>query len=160
MQCACDMTDMYCIRNALQYITTAFQNKNPHVKLLTAQGNLLSSLSFRDQMTAKVSVLRYIPGSAPSCVTLVDRYPMTTLFWTPVYSYTSRIRRPPNQVCRTASFSGLEYFHQEIPLHTGSDCYKVVLLTDDRNLRVKAHANDQPVRDLPDFMKLLPRSTR
>lgn len=33
--------------------------------------------------------------------------------------------------------------------------YKVVLLTDDRNLRVKAHASDQPVRDIPSFMKLL-----
>ena len=33
--------------------------------------------------------------------------------------------------------------------------YKVVLLTDDRNLRVKAHANTLPVKDIPNFMKLL-----
>lgn len=30
---------------------------------------------------------------------------------------------------------------------------KVVLLTDDRNLRVKAYARDVPVRELPDFMR-------
>ncbi|XP_044755444.1 telomerase-binding protein EST1A [Coccinella septempunctata] len=30
---------------------------------------------------------------------------------------------------------------------------EVVLLTDDRNLRVKAHSTDVPVRELPDFMK-------
>lgn len=40
----------------------------------------------------------------------------------------------------------------------GSDGVKrlvreVVLLTDDRNLRVKALARDLPVRDLPAFMK-------
>lgn len=29
---------------------------------------------------------------------------------------------------------------------------EVVLLTDDRNLRVKAHARDVPVRELPDFV--------
>lgn len=39
------------------------------------------------------------------------------------------------------------------------DCYKVVLLTDDRNLRVKAHASDQPVKDIPNFMKLLTKRT-
>lgn len=30
---------------------------------------------------------------------------------------------------------------------------EVVLLTDDRNLRVKAYARDVPVRELPDFMR-------
>jgi len=35
-----------------------------------------------------------------------------------------------------------------------SEFYSVVLLTDDRNLRVKAHSNHLPVRDVPDFMKL------
>lgn len=29
----------------------------------------------------------------------------------------------------------------------------VVLLTDDRNLRVKALSRDVPVRELPDFMR-------
>jgi protein SMG6 len=29
----------------------------------------------------------------------------------------------------------------------------VVLLTEDRNLRVKALSNDLPVRELPDFIK-------
>ena len=33
--------------------------------------------------------------------------------------------------------------------------HKVVMLTGDRNLRVKAHANDLPVKDIPGFMKLL-----
>ena len=40
------------------------------------------------------------------------------------------------------------------------DYYSVVLLTDDRNLRVKALANSLPARDLPDFMKLLTPSTK
>ena len=43
-------------------------------------------------------------------------------------------------------------------LHSGvgsSTEYKVVMLTGDRNLRVKAHASDQPVKDIPNFMKLL-----
>lgn len=35
-----------------------------------------------------------------------------------------------------------------------SEFYSVVLLTDDRNLRVKAHSNHLPVRDVPAFMKL------
>lgn len=30
---------------------------------------------------------------------------------------------------------------------------EVVLLTEDRNLRVKAYARDVPVRELPDFMR-------
>ena len=33
--------------------------------------------------------------------------------------------------------------------------HTVVLLTDDRNLRVKAHAANIPVKDLSSFMKLL-----
>lgn len=36
-----------------------------------------------------------------------------------------------------------------------AEVYSVVLLTDDRNLRVKAHANNLPVRDIPAFMQLL-----
>ncbi len=34
------------------------------------------------------------------------------------------------------------------------ESYSVVLLTDDRNLRVKAHAAGLPVKDLPTFMTL------
>ena len=41
------------------------------------------------------------------------------------------------------------------------DYYSVVLLTDDRNLRVKALASGLPAKDLPNFMKLLtPFSTK
>ena len=33
--------------------------------------------------------------------------------------------------------------------------HSVVLLTDDRNLRVKSHASHMPVRSIPSFIKLL-----
>ena len=36
--------------------------------------------------------------------------------------------------------------------HLGGDFYSVVLLTDDRNLRVKALANSLPVKDMAAFM--------
>jgi len=32
------------------------------------------------------------------------------------------------------------------------NCYTVILLTDDRNLRVKAYAQDFPVKSLSEFM--------
>jgi len=35
---------------------------------------------------------------------------------------------------------------------TVENCFTVVLLTDDRNLRVKAHAQDFPVKGLSEFM--------
>ena len=42
------------------------------------------------------------------------------------------------------------------PCLGNSEFYSVVLLTDDRNLRVKAHASGLPVRDIPAFMRLVP----
>lgn len=49
--------------------------------------------------------------------------------------------------------------HMRCAIKDAVDYYSVVLLTDDRNLRVKALANSLPVRDLPEFMKLLTHST-
>ena len=51
-------------------------------------------------------------------------------------------------------------FHSKSLLAGKGEFYSVVLLTDDRNLRVKAHASNLPVKDIPAFMELFKTTRR
>ncbi|KAL5463785.1 hypothetical protein EMCRGX_G032719 [Ephydatia muelleri] len=97
-------------KQAIEYARTEILNKSSHIKLLTTQGSLLSSLQLKEEV-----------GEEASNDNLILRSSM--------------------------------YLHTKMDKGTkGVDFYSVVLLTDDRNLRVKALANSLPVKDMSAFM--------
>lgn len=84
-----------------------------------------------------------IPGPLGMCYT-----------WTPGYMcYTEYVC--PYGLSWVCPWPGYIYTYTRMYAGETSSSHKVVMLTGDRNLRVKAHANHQPVKDIPNFMALL-----
>lgn len=105
------------------------------VKVLTTRGSLLQTLSFTAEATHKVSRLtschRNFSPSPPS----VAQASNDDLILQSTLSLHCRVDSTPSSP-------------PPPQLHT------VILLTDDRNLRVKAHAAHLPVKDIPQFIEI------
>lgn len=100
-------------KQAMEFAKTEILNKSSHIKLLTTQGSLLSSLSLKEEVGEEATNDNLILRSSLYLHTKMDKGTKHT---------------------------------------RGGDFYSVVLLTDDRNLRVKAHANSLPVKEMSAFM--------
>lgn len=104
----------------------------PSLQVLTTKGSLLQSLSFTAELTNKVSLKCHKPVSLHCTV-----FPF-------VWQATN------DDLILQSSLS----LHHKLSSSSSSSPHTVVLLTDDRNLRVKAHAARLPVKDIPQFMTI------
>ena len=64
-------------RSAVKFIDGSFSQRNAHVKALTTQGSLMSSISFRAEVTGKVGLHNH----SSSCELLVAMTPAVLYYW-------------------------------------------------------------------------------
>ncbi|KAG5886136.1 hypothetical protein JTB14_009235, partial [Gonioctena quinquepunctata] len=104
------------------------------------------------------SALEFLKNRHPSvkCVTTKGRILATTTFSTEDDTTWDNSLRNDDKILTTCLVlcKNNKNQPQDVPEGEPRQLFReVVLLTDDRNLRVKAHARDVPVRDMPDFMR-------
>ena len=127
-------------RKAVDYLKQCFEAKERCVKLLTTKGNFLTTMSIRSEMTG-IQVRSCVPEYKPHSFTFIPDYKSHVLqISNDDYILLSSV----NLHCKVDSY------HKG---RGGGDRYSVALLTDDRNLRVKAYAQEFPVKGLTEFME-------
>ncbi|MGH0180204.1 UNVERIFIED_CONTAM: hypothetical protein FKN15_003665 [Acipenser sinensis] len=132
-------------RSAISFLERGFENREPCLRALTSRGNELESISFRSEDPTGQQgnnddlilscCLHYCKDKAKDFMpTQKGNAPGTT-------------HRERQQ--HSCTQPGLRAALREHP----AVMRRVVLLTDDRNLRVKALTRNVPVRDIPAFLK-------
>lgn len=165
------------VGDAAQAALEMLRVRRPALRFSTTRGNLLGTATFTAEQDTDASLTnddRILAASLSLC------QPSPIVHQQHQAESKGNVNPPPTPLCSwfddgLVIFNFLSVWCLDVPLsgavegaassngavnHTeiGSDGVRrlvrgVVLLTDDRNLRVKALARDLPVRDLPAFMR-------
>lgn len=120
-------TNMKTTRNALEALEL-LKTSSPNIKCVTTRGSILNSMAFTKESDCQTSVDGRIEQ-----INNDDKILLTAINLTKIYS---------NDLVKEMK-----------PIHSSNLQRKVVLLTNDRNLKLKAITQNIPVRELIDFIK-------
>lgn len=155
---------------AFDYLEATFDEKNNKLKAITSKGSLLNNMNFRtENFKAKVnsitkrSLNKHI--NLFNCINFNRGLTMMIWFYQVVYNLLRKGTHLSKLILKTQVSNFLNQLKQKLELiflylislfaldGIVNIFRETVLLTDDRNLRVKALSHNVPVKSLPVFLQ-------